>query len=169
MSSQEKARDFVISRVFDAPRRLLWRAWTEPAHLAQWMSPAGFSNFHAELDLRPGGSYLYGLKMPDGSEMWGKWLIREIVENERLVYVQHFSDRNGGVTRHPFSPEWPEKILSVITLADQGTQTLLTIRWAPLDASDGEIRVFNEGHASMNGGWGGTLEKLATCLAKQQA
>ncbi|HEV2720221.1 MAG TPA: SRPBCC domain-containing protein, partial [Thermoanaerobaculia bacterium] len=68
---------FVISRTFDAPRELVWKAWTETDRLMQWFGPKGFKMFQAKNDLRPGGTFLYALRGPDGMELWGKWVYRE--------------------------------------------------------------------------------------------
>lgn len=163
------AKPFVISRQLAAPRELVFRAWTDPAHLPQWMGPTGMPTVKAALDLRPGGTYHYGLRMPDGNTMWGKWTFREIAVPERLVFVQQFSDEHGGLGRHPMNPDWPQRTLSTITFEAQGPQsTLLTIHWEPFEASELEIRTFNDNHASMNGGWRGTFEQLAGYLAKMR-
>jgi len=158
-------RPFVISRIFNAPRDLVWKAWTEREHM-QWWGPKGVSIHHARLDLRPGGTFHYCMKTPEGREMWGKWVIREIVKPERLVFVNSFSDAAGGLTRHPMSPHWPLETLSTVTFAAQGDQTLLTIQWLPLNATEIERKTFGEGHESMRNGWGGTLDRLAEHLAK---
>src|SRR6266542_819054 len=85
-------REFVLSRVFDAPRDLVWKAFTEPERLAQWWGPKGFKVIVSRMDLRPGGMYHYGLKATDGSDMWGRMAYREIVKPERIVWVNSFSD-----------------------------------------------------------------------------
>ena len=95
------AGDFVISRVFDAPRDLVWRCFTEPEHMKQWWGPKGFTVLASKMDLRVGGTYHYGMKAPDGGTMWGKFVYREIVPQERLVFINSFSDEKGGITRHP--------------------------------------------------------------------
>lgn len=164
--SRETPQEFVIARTLDAPRPLVYSAWTDPAHLAQWMSPAGCSTLRCTLDLKPGGTYHYGLRTPDGGTMWGKWNFREIAAPERLVFVSHFSDEKGGVTRHPMSASWPLYTLSTITFAEQGKGTLLTIRWLPLEATDEEVRTFNAAHAGMMQGWGGTMAQLEAFLAQ---
>ena len=98
--------------------------------------------------------------------MWGRWTFREIQAPRRLVLVSNFSDAQGGVTRHPFAPTWPLQTLSTTTLEEQGEQTLLTIRWSPLDASELEQATFDAGHAGMVMGWSGTFEQLEAFLAK---
>jgi len=158
--------EFSISRVLDAPRELVWKAWTEPERLMQWFSPKGFTNLSSKVDLRVGGTYHYGLRMPDGGEMWGKFVYREIVPPERLVHIIHFSDPEGGVARHPMSPTWPLKWLSTITLEAQGDKTLLTVRAVPYEATEEENRTFEEGRESMKAGWGGTLDQLEGYLAE---
>ena len=159
-----KTEPFIISREFNAPRNRVWQAWTEPERLQQWFSPKGFSVLAAKLDLRAGGTYHYGMRTPDGKEMWGKWLIREVAKPERLVFVNTFSDAQGGLTRHPFAPDWPQKMLSTVTFEDLGKRTRLTIRWEPIEASDAEINTFDSGRPSMTQGWGGTFENLTAYL-----
>jgi uncharacterized protein YndB with AHSA1/START domain len=109
-------RPFIISRDFDAPRERVWKAWTRQDHM-EWWGPKGVSIQHAKLDLRPGGVFHYAMRTPDGRDMWGKWVIREIVEPERLVFVNSFSDEAGGLNRHPMKDTWPMELLSTITLA----------------------------------------------------
>src|SRR5450432_1874612 len=87
--------EFVISRTFDAPRSLVFNAWTDPEHLMKWWGPKGLTMLSSKLDLRPGGVFLYGMRTPDGRDMWGKWVFREIVTPQRLVFVVSFADADG--------------------------------------------------------------------------
>src|SRR4051794_22770263 len=84
-------RAFLITRVFDAPRPLVWKAWTEQDRLMQWFGPKGCTMPAARLDFRPGGVFHFCLHSPDGREMWGKFAYREIVAPERIVWVHSFS------------------------------------------------------------------------------
>ena len=161
------AGEFVVSRLLDAPRERVWRAWTEPERLAAWFGPKGMQVAGQTLDLRPGGTYHYGLRSPGGQEMWGKWEFREIAAPERLVFVQHFSDPKGGVTRHPMSATWPLRTLATLLFEDMGGKTLLTLKWAPLDATAEERATFDGAHEQMRGGWGGTLDQFAAYLAAE--
>lgn len=166
MSSNPAAGpDFVLTRVFDAPRALLFKVWTEPEHLQQWFSPKGFTVLAGRMDLRPGGTYHYGMRMPNGQEMWGKWIFREIVAPERLVFINAFSDPEGGLGRHPLAPDWPQQMLSTITFDERDGKTTLTIRWSAYKASEIEQKTFDAGHESMKMGWGGTMEQLTAHLA----
>ena len=159
-------RPFVISRLFDAPRERVWKAWTEREELMQWFGPKGVTIAVARLDLRPGGTFHYSMRMPDGKEMWGRFVYREIVPPERIVLVNSFSDENGGLTRHPLSATWPLEMLSATTLADAGGKTKLTIEWAPWHPTDEERRTFDSSHEGMKQGWSGTFEQLASHLAR---
>src|SRR5450432_1916579 len=110
-----KSADFVISRVFNAPRDLLWKCFTEPERMKQWWGPKGYVVTVSKMDLRPGGTYHYGMKTPDGTPMWGRMVYREIVPPEKLVFINSFSDEKGGLTRHPMAPTWPLEMLSVFS------------------------------------------------------
>jgi len=159
-------QDFVIARTFDAPRELVWKAWTERERLMQWFGPKGFTMAAAKMDFRPGGMFHYCLRSPDGKEMWGKFVYREIVAPEKIVLVNSFSDANGGLTRHPFSPSWPLEMLTETTLVERDGKTTLTIKWTPLNATDEEKKAFDGARGGMTQGWTGTFEQLAEYLAK---
>lgn len=159
---------FIITRVFDAPRDLVWQALTDLEHLSHWMSPAGTERVPGSMDLRVGGVYHYGMKAPNGQSMWGKWIFRDIVAPERLVVVVNFSDADRGVTRHPMSATWPLATLSTTTLTDAGAGTRMTLHWQALDATGEETATFDGAHAGMTQGWGGTMDQLAAYLAGLQ-
>jgi uncharacterized protein YndB with AHSA1/START domain len=154
---------FVISRLVEAPRERVWRAWTEPSELGLWFGPKGFETIYSKLDFRPGGTYHYGIK-GNGMEIWGKWTIKEIDKPAKLHFVQAFSNREGGLGSHPLAPTWPKQTLSTIFLQDFGPRTLITVYWAPYEASEVEIKTFRDNIASMNQGWAGTWERLDAYL-----
>jgi len=159
--------DFIISRLFDAPRDLVWQAFTDPALMKQWWGPKGFAVIASRMDLRVGGTYHYGLKSQDGFAIWGKFVFREIVPMERIVFISSFSDEAGGTTRHPMQTEWPLEMLSSFTFEDQGAdKTKVTVRSSAYNATDKERRTFDAHHDSLRQGWGGTLDKLTDYLAK---
>lgn len=160
------ARDFVLTRTFDAPRDLVWRAWTEREHLVRWFGPKGFKLSVAAFEFRPGGIFHYGMKTPDGHEMWGKWIFREIVPPEKLVVIVAFSDAQGGVSRHPMSATWPLETISTSTFVETDGKTTVTLHWAPYAATEIERQTFDSAHDSMNQGWGGTMDQLTAYLAE---
>ncbi len=155
---------FSITRRLQAPRTLVWKAFTDPAHLVHWWGPKGFTVTHCELDLTVGGTFHYALAAPDGTPMWGKWVFQEIQPPERLANLFQFSDPEGGVTRHPMAPDWPLRMRSVLTLLANGDATHLTIEVAAWQASDAEQRVFAANHGSLAQGYGGTLDQLTDYL-----
>lgn len=159
-------RPFIISRLLDAPRERVWRAWTDGKEM-EWWGPKGVEIHHAKLELRPGGMFHYCMRTPDGHNMWGRWIIREVHTPERLVFVNSFSDEGGGITRHPMSANWPLEVLSTITFAAEDGKTLLTINWLPLNPTDIERKTFDESHESMRNGWTGTLDRLVDFLRKK--
>lgn len=165
-NSTTETEPFIISRVFDAPRELVFKAWTERERLMQWFGPKGFTMPAAKMDFRPGGSFHYCMRSPDGKEMWGKFVYREIVAPERIVLVSSFSDKDGNLTRHPFVPTWPLETLSTTTFEQHAGKTTLTIRWLPLNATEQERQTFANMRQSMNQGWTGTFEQLTEYLAK---
>jgi uncharacterized protein YndB with AHSA1/START domain len=169
-SADEAAGEaFLITRIFDAPRDLLWKVWTQGEHLGKWFSPKGFKILAAKMDFRVGGIYHYGLETPDGKPMWGKWEFREIAAPERIVLIQCFSDEKGGITRHPMAPDWPQFTLSTMTFIAQGNKTKFTLTWVPYKATEVERKTFDAGRAGMETGWGGTMEQLLAYLAKLQS
>lgn len=157
-------KEFVITRVFDAPRELVFKAWTEPERIAKWFGPKGVTVKSAKMDLRPGGSLHSCMATPDGHEMWGKWAFREIVPPEKLVYINSFSDENGGLARHPMSPTWPLEMLTTVILKDKAGKTELTLTWIPINSSNDEVNTFVAGMSGMTGGWTGTFDQLAEYL-----
>ncbi len=159
-------REFVISRVLAAPRELVFKAWTEASHLKHWFGPKGFDILSCTMDLRPGGIFHYCLRTPDGTPLWGRWVLREIVEPERLVFVVSFSDPAGGQTRNPWTPDWPLDLLTTVTFAVHGKGTAVTVTWLPLGATEAESREFDAGRESMQQGWTGTLDQLVDYLSK---
>ena len=164
--SETSSKDFVISRVFDAPRELVWRAFTDPERMQHWWGPKGFSVIASKMHLRPGGTYHYGMKAPDGSAMWGKFTYRGIDPPKRLVFINSFSDEAGGTTRHPLHSAWPLEMLSTFTFEDLGDKTRFMVRWTAYKATEGERKTFDTSHDSMCQGWSGTMDQLAAYLAQ---
>ncbi len=166
MSTAMLSADFVITRQFDAPREVLWKCFTEPERMQAWFGPKGSTVVASNMDLRVGGTYHGAMRDPAGRVMWAKFVYREIVAPERLVWVHSFSDEAGGLTRHPLSPTWPLQLLTTVTFEEQpGGKTRLTLRWSPLDATAEEQKTFDAAHDGMTQGWGGSFERLDAYLA----
>lgn len=145
--------DLVLVRAYDRPSRLVFRAWTEPTQMAQWWGPRGFTNPVCELDPRPGGELRIHMRGPDGTVFPTVGVYREIVEPERLVFTASALDGTG---RPLF------EVLNTVTFSERDGATRVAVqaqvlKWIPA----GER--FLDG---MEAGWGQTLERLATHVAK---
>ena len=160
-------KSFVISRTFNAPREVVFDAFTKQEEMKKWWGPKGYTMFASKLDFRVGGTYHYGMHAPDGTPMWGKFVYREIVRPERIVFINSFSDEHGGVTRHPMALDWPLQMITTFTFEDLGGgRTKFTTTSAAFDATEAERAVFDANHDSMTGGWTGTLDQFEAYLAK---
>ncbi|MGB8818345.1 MAG: SRPBCC family protein [Rhizobiaceae bacterium] len=161
-----KNKPFIISRTYDAPRQLVFDCFTSIDRISKWWGPKGVKIVKAKMDLRPGGTYHYGMMAGDAPVMWGRQVYREITPPSRIVLINSFSDENGGLTRHPGAPDWPIELYSTFTFdEDPPGKTKLTIRWELMDnATDSERATFLGGFDSMNMGWTGTLDQLGDYL-----
>jgi uncharacterized protein YndB with AHSA1/START domain len=162
---EQLADRLVITRVFDAPRELVFRAWTEPERLAQWWGPTGFKVRVVKLDLRPGGIFHYCMVAAGGGEMWGRFTYGEIKPPERLVFINSFSDPEGNITRAPFADAWPLEMLNIVTFDEHDGKTTLTLTGSTVGATDEERETYKAGHKSMHQGFGGTFDQLDAYLA----
>jgi uncharacterized protein YndB with AHSA1/START domain len=142
-------RVLVITRIFDAPRELVFKAWTDPRRLVHWMGPRGFRSTVLHSDLRAGGAYRIHMRGPEGDDHWTQGVFREIVEPERLVMVGSWADGNG----NPISPE----TVLTITLEEDGGKTRLTLHQAIFESTTAR-----DEH---RGGWNSSLDRLAEYLA----
>ncbi|MEP7146680.1 MAG: SRPBCC domain-containing protein [bacterium] len=152
--------ELIITRVINAPRDLVFKSFTESERLKQWWGPKGFTMKVANLDLRPGGAFHYSMVSPDGIEMWGKFVYREIITPEKIVFFNSFSDKEGNITRHPLSPNWPLEIFNMMTFTELDSKTILTLVGGPVNATEDEIKTFDEGRKSMMHGFAGTFDQL---------
>lgn len=158
--------ELVITRIFDAPRDLVFKVWTESEQLKRWWGPKGFKLGVSRLDFHPGGVFHYSMQSPDGYEMWGKFVYREITPPEKIVFVNSFSDEEGNTVRVPFSPTWPLEVLNTLTLEEHDGKTTLTLRGGPTNATEDERKTFTGMHESMQQGFAGTFDQLVEYLAK---
>jgi uncharacterized protein YndB with AHSA1/START domain len=160
---------FILTRVFDASRDLLWKVYSQAEHLAAWWGPKGLEMVDIHLDFRPGGLFHYSMKTPDGLKMWGRFVYQEVEAPERLSFVVSFSNEAGGITRHPMSSSWPAEVLSILTFFEVApSKTALIMSATPVNATVEERKTFDAGRESMQQGFKGTLDQLAEYLAQQK-
>ena len=129
-SEAEADREIVITRVFDAPREVVFEAWTDPESLARWYAPHGCTVRFAKIDLRQGGAFHSCIRTPDGHECWCRGVYREIKAPERIVFTLAIADAKGALVEPKdvgMDPEWPKETIVTVTFAAQGRKTLLTL------------------------------------------
>lgn len=160
-----EGEQFKIERVFDAPRDLVWKMWTEPEHFKRWWGPREFTTPVADLDVRVGGKYLFCMRSKGGQEYWGTGEYIEVVPPEKLVYRDSFADKDGN--KVPASeygmPEWPDETIATILFEEEagGKKTKVTL-------SSNVSMALAKQHGA-NDGWGQSLDKLAEVLAEDVA
>lgn len=163
-NSMNNKAPFTLSRTFNAPQSLVWEVYTKPEHLMNWWGPQGLKMKHATVDLRPGGMFLYGMDAPDGTEMWGRFVYREIDPISRLTFVVSFSDPNGGITRHPMAPTWPAEMMNITELSEENGKTTVKITGYPINCTEDEAQLYYDNFESMTGGFNGTYDQLEQYL-----
>jgi uncharacterized protein YndB with AHSA1/START domain len=152
----------VIERIFDAPRELVWKAWTDPQQAMRWWGPKGFTSPACEIDFRVGGKSLFAMQSPefnDGRPIWSTGVYREIVPLERIVTTDSFADADGNVvpaTHYGMGSDFPLEMLVTVTFEDLDGKTKMTLRHEGLPA--GEML---EGAGT---GWNESFDKLAEAL-----
>lgn len=171
-SARPAGAELVVSRVFSAPRGLVFRMFAEAERLARWWGPRGYSMDVVRFEFRPGGTCHFRLAGADGHEMWARFHYREIVEPARLVFVSTFSDPAGGLTRAPFGPDFetfPLQVLYTVTLEEQGGRTSVMLHGTPIEATAAERAMYEQLLDSMRQGFGASLEQLEALLASEGA
>ncbi|MGH7177468.1 MAG: SRPBCC domain-containing protein [Tepidisphaeraceae bacterium] len=158
--TDDSEREILITRVFDAPRDLVWQAWTDPRHIAQWWGPRGFTTRVTELDLRAGGAWRYVMTGPDGTEYPVKGVFREVVPPERIVTSDEFDEGFQAVS----SADLPRGIVMTCIFDDVGRKTKLTLKVAHASA---EERAKHE-KMGVVGGWQSSFDCLDEFLATMQ-
>jgi uncharacterized protein YndB with AHSA1/START domain len=157
--------EFVITREFNYPRDLVFKAWSDAEHLQNWWGPIGFKLSVTEFDFSPGGVFHFSMKSADGHEMWAKFVYQEIVSPEKIVYVSSFSDPEGNVVQAEFSNSFPLEVHYHLSFTEVDGKTILTLRGGPLHATEEEHSFFNGMFDSMKQGFGATFDQLVQYLA----
>ncbi|MBD2102334.1 SRPBCC domain-containing protein [Leptolyngbya sp. FACHB-261] len=154
----QSEREIVITRVFNAPRELVFKAWTDPKHVAQWWGPKGFTTRVTEMDLRPGGKSRYVMIGPDGTEYPVKGVFREIVPLERIVTTDEFDEGSEKV----MNVDLPKGMVMTVLFEDVGSMTKLTLRITHESAEE------RRKHEEMGvvAGWNSSFDSLDEFLAK---
>jgi uncharacterized protein YndB with AHSA1/START domain len=163
-SQTKKGKELIISRIFDAPRELVWKAWTVPELIMRWWGPEGFTAPFIKIDLRVGGNYLYAMRSPDGKDFWSTGVFRELVPPEKIVATDNFADEEGNIvpaSHYGMPGDWPDELLATMTFEDQKGKTKFTLRHKGLPP--GEMI------ESAKAGWNGSFDKLEKVLAEEKS
>ncbi len=163
-SGQQIAEEVLaVTHVYDAPRGLVFKAWTEPERAMKWWGPKDFITPTCKIDLRVGGIFFNCMRAPDGREFCSQGVYRAIMEPERLVFTDTFADTEG----HPVPPEqygmsadWPDEAIIDVTFTEHAGKTRVTVRHSPLP--QGKERDM------CRQGWNESLEKLGNYLVEER-
>ena len=158
---------YVLERVFDAPRNLVWKTWTDPKLLHRWYGPNVETIIH-QYDLKPGGSWLNEMKW-GGKSDFSKMAFQEVTPPEKLVWHHSSTDSNWNIITSPMMPGWPRVLLTTVIFEDRGDKTSVRLSQVPVDATDAEIACFASVMARMDKGWGSGYAILDQMLVELQA
>lgn len=137
-------RELTITRVIDAPRPLVFKAWTDPEQIARWWGPKGFTTVDYEMDIQPGGAYRFRMRSPEGTDHRKRGVYREIVAPERIVFSFAWEEPDGRLGH---------ETLVTVTFEALGAKTRLTLHQGIFD-----VATNRESHV---GGWTSCLERFA--------
>lgn len=153
--------DLIITRIFNAPRELVWKAWTKPESIKCWWGPKDFTSPIYKIDFHVGGEYLGSMRSPEGQDFWSKGVFHEIIEPERLVMTDSFADKEGNTvpaSYYGMSGNWPLEMLVTVMLEECEGKTKLTLKHS------GSKSISAEDRNNMHQGWNESFDKLAECL-----
>jgi uncharacterized protein YndB with AHSA1/START domain len=143
-------RDLVITRLIDAPRPLVFKAWTDPDQIARWWGPKGFVTVDHDMDVRPGGAYRFTMRSPQGTDHRKRGVYREVVEPERIVFTFSWIQPDG---------QPGHETLITVTLKEEGTKTKLTLHQGVFDTMG-----WRDDHHI---GWSSCLERFAEYMTAE--
>lgn len=160
----------VIIREFDAPRTLVFDAWTKVEHLAQWMFPMpGCTCEYASANIENNGSSLHKVTMPNGHQMWLLTKFEEVSRPEKLVFLQYMSNEKGDIVPTQHIENWPKHMLATLVFEEiEEDRTRLTFYWQPKNATAEEAQAFENSRQDHGKGWGAGMDQLEAYLASPE-
>ncbi len=158
---------YVLDRVFDAPRALVWKAWTDPALLPRWYGPNVETIIH-RLDVKSGGLWLTEMRM-GAKSMYQRAEYTDVAPTERLVCLQSSSDADWNIISSAWMADWPRVMLMTVTFEDAGGKTKMRLTWVPHEATAAEIACFAAATAGADKGWAAGMKLLEKLLVELQA
>ena len=159
ISNEKSEGEIIITRIFDAPRELVWKAWTEPEHIKHWWGPKDYTAPYCNIDFRVGGVYLFCMRSPEGRDFWSTGIFREIIKLERIVCTDCFADEKGNIvpaSHYGMSMDFPLEKLWKITFQEQDGATRFSLQYTGIPSGN-----IND---VANQGWNQSLDKFAETL-----
>lgn len=145
--------EYQLDRIFDVPREMVWRAWTDPELLSRWYGPGAETIIH-KFDLKPRGLWLNEMRWGDNSH-FQKVIFQEVMPPSKLVWHHHFStDADWNDIANPMMANWPRLLLTTVIFEDMEDKTKVRLTQVPIGATDVEITYFAQTMANMDKGWG---------------
>jgi uncharacterized protein YndB with AHSA1/START domain len=154
-----RTNELVITRIFDAPRDLVWRAWTDPDETKKWWGPKNFTAPVSQIDFRVGGKYLNCMRSPEGQDFWSTGIYKEIIPGKKIVATDSFADAEGNVVpaaHYGMSADLPLELEVTVTFEEKDGRTLMTLRHVGIP--EGEMKDLT------SAGWNESFDKLAESL-----
>lgn len=158
-SVQAVEQILVVTRVFDAPRELVFKKWTDPHDVKKWWGPKGFTCLEFSIDLRPGGKYLNCMRSSEGKDYWSCGVYIEVDAPMKIVYTESFSGYKGNIVSpevYGMSRDWPVETIVTLILTEHADKTRLMLQHFPIKPSkERDMR---------RQSWIEMFDKLADCL-----
>lgn len=158
--------EYVLERTFDAPRNMVWRAWTDPELLSRWYGP-GIETIIHDFDLQPGGAWLNEMRWGETAD-FSKMVFQEVTQTEKLVWHHSSTDADWNIISSPMMADWPRVLLTTVTFEDLGDKTNVRLSQIPMDGTDAEIACFAAMMDGMSKGWGGGYKIIDEILKELQ-
>ncbi len=157
----------IIIREFNAPRQLVFDAWTQVKHLNNWMFPMdGCTCEFVSANIENDGSSLHKVTMPNGHEMWLFTKYEQVISPEKLVFLQYMSNSDGEIIPNAHIPNWPKDMLATLEFEElSDTKTKLIFYWEPRNPTPEEAEVFENTRSDHDKGWGAGLQQLEFYLS----
>ena len=157
----------IITRELNAPKQLVFDAWTQVDHLKNWQFPMkGARCEYTHADISPGGSSLHKMMMPNGFEMWLLTKYEVVDSPDKLVFRQYMSNEAGEIVQNPQMPTWPKEMRLTINFEEVAGKTKLELIWEPVDPTKEEAETFKQAGQQSTQGWSMGLDQLEDYLSR---
>jgi uncharacterized protein YndB with AHSA1/START domain len=163
--------ELVLTRLLDAPRALVWSAWTDPVHFVRWFGPTSVTVKNCVIDPRPGGVIRFSHETADGSlKVHVSGVFEEVVEPQRLAMRLGFVDADGKPAAPAMVADWPvhARLLTIVTLAERGAKTLLTVEQRVVPPEAAGLAAVQKERRLAREGWAETLDRLDRVVVGRQ-